>query len=146
MGAHAKYHRWSLVVGMFAVTVALVTAPLAAMAAEAKPAQRTAKAHKSTRTVAAKTTVRRVAAPVVPARPSFGETYGLHATDDPLDLKSSVALVIDQDTDQVLFSKNPGAVLPIASITKLMTAVVVTDAYLPMDEMLTISQDDVDTE
>ena len=63
-----------------------------------------------------------------PARPSFGQIYGLHATDDPLDLKSSVALVIDQDTQQVLFSKNPQAVLPIASITKLMTALVVTEA------------------
>ena len=44
---------------------------------------------------------------LVPAPPSVGQLAGLHATDDPLDLKSSVALVIDQDTDQVLFSKNP---------------------------------------
>jgi serine-type D-Ala-D-Ala endopeptidase (penicillin-binding protein 7) len=83
---------------------------------------------------------------VEPARASFGQVYGLHATDDPLDLKSSVALVIDQDTDQVLFSKNSLAVLPIASITKLMTALVVTEAALPLDEVLTVSQDDVDTE
>jgi serine-type D-Ala-D-Ala endopeptidase (penicillin-binding protein 7) len=81
-----------------------------------------------------------------PSRPSFGQVNGLHATDDPLDLKSSVALVIDQDTQQVLFSKNPQAVLPIASITKLMTALVVTEAALPLNEVLTISQDDVDTE
>jgi D-alanyl-D-alanine endopeptidase (penicillin-binding protein 7) len=81
-----------------------------------------------------------------PARPSIGQLSGLHAADDPLDLKSSVALVIDQDTQQVLFSKNPQAVLPIASITKLMTALVVTEAGLPLDEVLTISQDDVDTE
>jgi len=83
---------------------------------------------------------------VVPQRPSFGQTFGLHATDDPLDLKSSVALVIDQDTQQVLFSKNSQAVLPIASITKLMTGLIVAEAHLPLDEMLTISQDDVDTE
>jgi serine-type D-Ala-D-Ala endopeptidase (penicillin-binding protein 7) len=89
---------------------------------------------------------RRSVVRVEPARPSFGQIYGLHAADDPLDLRSSVALVIDQDTQQVLFSKNPQAVLPIASITKLMTAVVVTEADLPLDEMLTISQDDVDTE
>jgi D-alanyl-D-alanine endopeptidase (penicillin-binding protein 7) len=57
-----------------------------------------------------------------------------------------VALVVDQDTDEVLFSKNSLAVLPIASITKLMTAVVVTDANLPLDEVLTVTQDDVDTE
>ena len=83
---------------------------------------------------------------VEPARPSFGQLYGLHNTADSLDLKSSVALVLDQDTNEVLFSKNSQAVLPIASITKLMTAVVVTEARLPMGEMLTVSQDDVDTE
>jgi serine-type D-Ala-D-Ala endopeptidase (penicillin-binding protein 7) len=83
---------------------------------------------------------------VVPERPSFGQLAGLRATDDALDLKSSVALVMDQDTNEVLVSKNPDAVLPIASITKLMTALVVTEANLPLDETLTISQEDVDTE
>lgn len=83
---------------------------------------------------------------VVPAKPSYGQLAGLNSTDDPLDLKSSVALVVDQETDEVLFSKNPDAVLPIASITKLMTAMVVLQADLPMDEVLTITQDDVDTE
>jgi serine-type D-Ala-D-Ala endopeptidase (penicillin-binding protein 7) len=68
----------------------------------------------------------------------MGQSIGLHNTADPLDLKSSVALVIDQDTNQVVFSKNSGAVLPIASITKLMTAVVVAEADLPMDEMLPV--------
>lgn len=91
-------------------------------------------------------TPRRAVVRAEPSRPSFGQIYGLHSTDDPLDLKSSVALVIDQDTQQVLFSKNPQAVLPIASITKLMTALVVTEADLPLDEVLTIAQDDVDTE
>ncbi len=79
----------------------------------------------------------------VPVRPSFGHLTGLNATDDALDLKSSVALVIDQDTNEVLFSKNSQAVLPIASITKLMTALVVTEAGLPLEETLTVSQDDV---
>ncbi len=80
------------------------------------------------------------------ARQSMGELEGLRSTHDSLALKSSVALVMDQDTDEVLFSKNSQAVLPIASITKLMTAVVVTDAALPLDEVLTVTQDDVDTE
>ena len=83
---------------------------------------------------------------VEPARPSFGQLYGLHNTADSLDLKSSVALVLDSDTNEVLFSKNPQAVLPIASLTKLMTAVVVTEANQPLNETLTISDDDVDTE
>ncbi len=83
---------------------------------------------------------------VEPARPSFGQLYGLHNTADSLDLKSSVALVLDSDTNEVLFSKNPQAVLPIASLTKLMTAVVVTEAKLPLNEALTITDDDIDTE
>ena len=79
-----------------------------------------------------------------PAAPSFGHLYGLQKTDDALDLKSSVALVVDQDTNEVLLSKNSEAVLPIASITKLMTALVVTEAGLPLDEPLTVTQEDVD--
>jgi D-alanyl-D-alanine endopeptidase (penicillin-binding protein 7) len=78
-----------------------------------------------------------------PPVPSYGQLYGLRSTEDELDLKSSVALVVDQDTNEVLFSKNPGAVLPIASITKLMTALVVTEASLPLDEVLEVSPDDV---
>ena len=83
---------------------------------------------------------------VVPARPSFGELAGLHGSADALDLKSSVALVMDQDTHEVLFSKNEQAILPIASLTKLMTGLVVSEARLPADEIITISQEDVDTE
>lgn len=85
-------------------------------------------------------------ADVVPLRPSFGQIAGLHGAHDALDLKSSVALVIDQDTSEVLFSKNDQAILPIASLTKLMTGLVVSEARLPMKEVITISQADVDTE
>ena len=81
--------------------------------------------------------------PPAPPRPSFAQIYGLHETDDALDLKSSVALVVDQETDEVLFSKNSDAVLPIASITKLMTALVVTEAGLPLDETLAVGLEDV---
>ena len=81
-----------------------------------------------------------------PARQSFGQLAGLHGTEDLLDLKSSVALVIDQDTHEVLFSKNDHAVLPIASLTKLMTGLLISEAHLPNDELITITQDDVDTE
>ena len=61
-------------------------------------------------------------------------------------LSSSAALVVDQISGEVLFEKNPNTVLPIASITKLMTALVVAEADLPMDEMLTITQEDADLE
>ena len=83
---------------------------------------------------------------VVPAKPSFGEIAGLHGAQDALELKSSVALVIDQDTREVLFSKNDHAVLPIASLTKLMTGVIISGARLPMDEVITVTDDDIDTE
>lgn len=89
--------------------------------------------------------VRRVVA-VAPAIPTLGQAMGLHHTRDELGLGSSVAMVVDQRTQEVLFSKNPDAVLPIASITKLMTALVVMDAHLPMDEILTITSQDIDTE
>lgn len=80
------------------------------------------------------------------AEPSFGQAYGLHQTPDPLALKSSVALVLDQETNEVLLSKNPEAVLPVASLTKLMTSVIVLEAGQPLDEILSITQEDVDTE
>lgn len=69
----------------------------------------------------------------------MGQKIGLHEAEDPLALKSGVALVVDAQTSEVLFSKNPHAVLPIASITKLMTAVVVAEAQLPLDERLSVS-------
>ena len=88
----------------------------------------------------------RKAVVVMAATPTFGQLYGLHSAEDPLDLKSSVALVLDQDTNEVLFSKNSLAVLPIASITKLMTGLVVVEANQSMDEKLTISEEDKDNE
>jgi serine-type D-Ala-D-Ala endopeptidase (penicillin-binding protein 7) len=84
--------------------------------------------------------------PPAPPKLSFGQMAGLHGMQDALDLKSSVALVIDQDTREVLFSKNDSAVLPIASLTKLMTGVVASEARLDQNELITITQDDVDTE
>jgi serine-type D-Ala-D-Ala endopeptidase (penicillin-binding protein 7) len=84
--------------------------------------------------------------PPAPPKLSFGQMAGLHGMQDELDLKSSVALVIDQDTREVLFSKNDSAVLPIASLTKLMTGVVASEARLDQNELITITQDDVDTE
>lgn len=83
---------------------------------------------------------------VEPQRLSIGNAIGLHLTDDPLDLRSSVALAIDQATGETLYQKNPDAVLPIASITKVMTSMVVLDAGLPLEEMLDVTEADRDTE
>lgn len=63
----------------------------------------------------------------------------------PLALSSSAVLVQDQSTGAVLYEKNPNAVLPIASITKLMTAMVVLDAQFDLQETLAIGDEDVDT-
>jgi len=81
-----------------------------------------------------------------PMKASFGQMAGLRATSDALDLHSSVALVVDQDTHEILYRKNDHAVLPIASLTKLMTGLVISEANLSMSERITITQADVDTE
>ena len=78
-----------------------------------------AKARKAKRTVAAKRPP-----PPLPASP------------DKLPLAASVAYVIDAESNEVLLSKNDDDVRPIASLTKLMTALIVSDAQLPLDETL----------
>lgn len=60
------------------------------------------------------------------------------------DLKSSAALVIDQASGRPLYAKNVDMVTPIASITKVMTAMVVLDAGLDLNERITISEADKD--
>lgn len=61
-----------------------------------------------------------------------------------LSLKSASALVLDQSTGQALLEKQAGAVVPIASLTKLMTAMVLLDAHLDPQEIITITNDDKD--
>lgn len=56
-----------------------------------------------------------------------------------LHLASGSALLIDLNSRQELYSSHAERVLPIASVTKLMTAMVVLDAKLPMDEMLSMT-------
>jgi len=62
-----------------------------------------------------------------------------------MSLGSKHAILIDEDTGRVLFEKNATDIVPIASLTKLMTAMVVLDAHPDMDEPITITEDDVDT-
>lgn len=148
MAAVSASQRWATRWGGVLLTVALVSgfvgvAPVQA----AEKSTQTKKKHASkpvARKVARKSKAANRVEAVDPA--SFGQQAGLHAVRDPLALRSSVAFVIDQDTREVLLSKNEQAVLPIASLTKLMTGLLVSEAQLPMDEMITISQDDVDTE
>jgi D-alanyl-D-alanine endopeptidase (penicillin-binding protein 7) len=57
-------------------------------------------------------------------------------------LRSSAALVLDTTHSSVLYSRHSDVALPIASITKLMTALVVIDAGQPLDEVLQVGSDD----
>lgn len=84
--------------------------------------------------------------PATPPRLSVGEQLGLRKTRDPLQIRSSAALIVDQRTGEVLHAKNADAALPIASLTKLMTALIVISAAQPLDEVLEITSDDIDTE
>lgn len=59
-------------------------------------------------------------------------------------LKSQAALVVDQQSGEVLLGKNMESKLPIASLTKLMTAIVTLDAELDPDEPVTVTKADVD--
>lgn len=61
------------------------------------------------------------------------------ASPGTLVLASGSALVVDLDSDKVIYSSKPDVVRPIASVTKLMTAMVVLDAKLPMDEQIDIN-------
>ncbi len=145
-------HRFWVTLGSLVVGAALLGSVSASAAQKAKPGVKKSSVSAPAKS---KAVVRRSAAvksravsraALIPSKPSYGQLAGLHGALDPLDLKSSVALVVDQDTREVLFSKNDKAVLPIASLTKLMTGLLISEARLPMDEVITISQEDVDTE
>jgi len=62
------------------------------------------------------------------------------------DVRSSSVVVMDEGNSSVLYSRKADAVLPVASITKLMTALVVLDSRQPMDEMIEVTAEDRDTE
>jgi D-alanyl-D-alanine endopeptidase (penicillin-binding protein 7) len=85
----------------------------------------------------------RRAAPAV-AVLTAGDVAGLNRTRDPLELRSSVAYVLDQSSSEVLFEKNSTVALPIASITKLMTGLLVVQAQQDLNEVLTITDAEVD--
>ena len=78
------------------------------------------------------------------AAKTVGDMAGLDNTADPLALRSNVAFVVDQNSAEVLFEKNANVALPIASLTKLMTGMVVMDSKQDLDEVLRVTDDDVD--
>ena len=77
---------------------------------------------------------------------SFARLQGLRGVTDSLALSSSSVLVLDEANSNVLFSKHPDVALPIASITKLMTSLVVLEGNQPLNEPIEVTEDDLDTE
>jgi D-alanyl-D-alanine endopeptidase (penicillin-binding protein 7) len=88
--------------------------------------------------------------PSLPLRAGVGlilTVLALHAAANPIrdpKLKSSSVLIIDQSDSSVLYSRHSDVAMPIASITKLMTALVVLDAKQPLDEPIQITEADRD--
>ena len=84
-------------------------------------------------------------------KPSKAELAGISRADTKtnkdglLRVASSNALIVNQNTGEVLFAKDTNTLTSIASVTKLMTAMVTLDANLPMDEEIAITNEDVDT-
>lgn len=81
-----------------------------------------------------------------PRSPVAGQPFGMQEGPVGLALRSNVAYVIDQNTSETIFDKNSRSVVPIASITKLMTAMVVLDANLPLIDSLEVTDADRDFE
>lgn len=128
-------------------------APMAVAAggksAEQKVAKKTV-AQKSAAQSASKPAARKqVAKSSASAKPKAKAVHHVSSSDGDLDprrlaLYSASALVIDQSNGQVMVEKQPDAVVPIASISKLMTAMVVLDAKLDLQEVISIGDEDVD--
>lgn len=73
---------------------------------------------------------------LVPRALASEKARASHATQP--ELASGSAMVLDLQTHNVIYARNPDKVVPIASITKLMTAMVTLDAHLPLNEMLSV--------
>ncbi len=76
------------------------------------------------------------------ASQSLGSRLGLRDEFTEVALNSSAVIVVDQSSGEVLLEKNPDVPLPIASVTKVMTAIVTLEAGLPLDEVITIARED----
>ncbi|MDO9449589.1 MAG: D-alanyl-D-alanine endopeptidase [Rugosibacter sp.] len=131
----------TLLMLLAASVVGIGVTPLVAQAADKKKPVRATLHSKQDQQVRAKKSVKAMN-PTGRAR-----SISANVTDGQqgLALQSSAVLVQDQITGAVLYEKNANAVLPIASITKLMTAMVALDAQPDLQETLTISVEDVDT-
>ena len=111
---------------------ALVHALLLGILAASLPAMAAGSAHKTSKAHGAR------------AQKSLAKPVRFAAKPAALRLRSGAVLVLDQQSGTPLFAKNTDQVMPIASITKLMTAMVVLDSGLPLLESISVESDDVD--
>lgn len=124
-----------------APTVEAASGKTTTQAKAGKKSVKVAKSSKSARIKQAsikKTSRKSVAA--VPREPAMPDMDALGLPN----VKSTAVLVQDQYTGEVLFERNSSAIVPIASITKLMTAMVALDAKPALDEVLEVSEEDID--
>lgn len=129
------YHRHPgrlLVTALLGLSLTLAAVPASTAAERGKTTA--AKKHKHAKAASKKVSSRKLAHKTV-SSDEFAH----------LKLASNAAMVLDQSTGAILFEKNADAVLPIASITKLMTAMVALDAQPDLHETMVIDDADVDT-
>ena len=74
--------------------------------------------------------------------PSYAQLHGLRGSSDPLGLQTTAVLAYDMDSNEVLYEKNADERLPIASITKLMTALVIVESGVSLDEKFKVTKED----
>lgn len=123
---------------LFYIAVMLSASPIALHAAGKKSEKQVTSSSKY-KTVKNKTSQRKVQ-----HRLHNKATADRYDGSTPLKLASAKALVINQLTGETIYAKNTDLTTPIASVTKLMTAMVMLDAQLPMDELIDINDKDVD--
>lgn len=134
----------------FLVLLASASLVLVPLAASAKTKVHTAKHHRVHTSAVAPQGGKAVARKTSLAHKTKLRKSALHRTGAVIDpqhlvLQSAAVVVADQASGSVLFEKNSGAVVPIASISKLMTAMVALDAKPSLGETMAISEEDVDT-
>ena len=130
------------------VAMSMAASPVAFAAAKTAVKAKTAQTAKKKPQVASKQVRKNVAKrAIASARRDvrLARTSAIPSTLEHPGVQSAGVLVINQKTGEVIYEKNADTITPIASITKLMTAMVVLDAKLPLNELISISEEDLDT-
>lgn len=139
---------------LFCSLLALALIPLPAEAT-AKPDRPVAVKKKARHKAKAVTSPKRIISTIrsdqayhthpVSFRQNSGEESVFTVPGGELRLASSKALIVNQETGETIYAKSTNIPTPIASVTKLMTAMVLLDQHLPMDEVIAVSDGDIDT-